>query len=495
VADGTGGEAGPAVTVLVDAEDDAAVTAALLDAHDPAAGCVVVHPTPAVSSSSALARDVLLALGRPVGQLADERISTAGAAFKAAAAWMIADGVRCLIVLRAHLLSPGGWEQLIEAARCAGVRLVLVRHGLDSRPELDQLLDGVEHHITKDAGEVLPVRAAPPRPLPGGAPAAELPRIPASDVHRFRADAWRCLPAADFARVDAVYGRGVEATCRWLSQHPDQAPQSGFATTRGLRAVFPPFLAPDEITAGLAVLNSQLTGEALRAIAEGLLCVGREWSARGGLHRWSDVEGLHRFLTELVADSPSRRHTITRLRGAQAGFLHHGLHLALPADLHGAHGPGLTTLPFTEVTAARLRAGVAHPVHAAAMATAMFTALAPDVLATIPISLLAEDAAVLRVPADRSGTLPRIPASYFVPAPARPLLLAARTFLYLRGASPSQRLLSAGVGHGAKMLTATADKCGLALPTRTPRTGPPWHTSAACWRVAAPLHAQDGSPP
>jgi hypothetical protein len=94
VADGTGAEAGPAVTVLADAEDDAAVTAALLDAHDPSVGCVVVHPTPAVSSSSALARDLLAALGRPVGQLASERISSAGPAFKAATAWMIADGTR-----------------------------------------------------------------------------------------------------------------------------------------------------------------------------------------------------------------------------------------------------------------------------------------------------------------------------------------------------------------------------------------------------------------
>jgi hypothetical protein len=160
------------VTVLIDAEDDAAVTAALLDAHDPAAGCVVVHPTPAVSSSSALARDVLLALGRPVGRLAAERISAAGQAFKAATAWMIADGIRRLIVLRAHLLSPGGWEQLIELARCVGVRLVLVRHGPEARPELDQLLADVEHHITKgrQRGAARPCRPVPsPRSRhPGG---------------------------------------------------------------------------------------------------------------------------------------------------------------------------------------------------------------------------------------------------------------------------------------------------------------------------------------
>ena len=45
----------PPVTVLLDPHDDANVTAALLAAHDPAAGRVTVHPTPATSSPSALA--------------------------------------------------------------------------------------------------------------------------------------------------------------------------------------------------------------------------------------------------------------------------------------------------------------------------------------------------------------------------------------------------------------------------------------------------------
>lgn len=487
-------EAGSTVTVLIDADDDAAVTTALLNAHDPTAGCVVVHPTPAVSSTSALARDVLRALGRPIGRLSDERISTAGPAFKAAAAWMIAEGVRDLIVLRAQLLSAASWEQLIELARCAGLRLVLVRHGLDRRWELDRVLGEVEHHVTKDLAEVLPDRPVPPTAAAAAAaapPVTELPRIPSSDVHRFRADAWRRLPAEDFARVDAVYEQGVQAACRWLSSHPDRSPWSESLPQRGVQLVFPPFLPPNEIHAGLTLLNSKFTGEVLRAIAEGLLCVGREWSTLSGLHRWSDVEGLHRFLTELVADSPSRRHTIARLRGAQAGFLLHGLHLALPANLDSANGPGLNTVPFTEDTAARLRAGVAHPVHAAAIAAAMFTALDPDVLATIPISLLADDAAVLQTRPGGIGQLTGTPTSYFVPAPARPLLLAARAFLYLRGASPSQRLLSTSVGS----LAATAAVCGVPLPIRTPRIGPPWHTATVCWWVAAALHAEDGSPP
>jgi hypothetical protein len=72
--------------------------------------------------------------------------------------------------------------------------------------------------------------------------------------------------------------------------------------------------------------------------------------------------------------------------------------------------------------------------------------------------------------------------------------VAARAFLHLRGANPSQRLLSAGIGYDAAVLSATAAVCGLPLPTRTPRTGS-WRTAAMCWWVASPLHADDGSPP
>ncbi len=68
-----------------------------------------------------------------------------------------------------------------------------------------------------------------------------------------------------------------------------------------------------------------------------------------------------------------------------------------------------------------------------------------------------------------------------MPVPARLLLLAARAFLHLGGASPSQRLLSAGIGQSTRVLATTAGRCGLALPTRSQPIGPPWHTGTACW--------------
>ena len=41
-------------------------------------------------------------------------------------------------------------------------------------------------------------------------------------------------------------------------------------------------------------------------------------------------QSVQLFLTWLVHDSPSRHHTLARLRGAQAGFRLHGLMLNIP---------------------------------------------------------------------------------------------------------------------------------------------------------------------
>lgn len=48
----------------------------------------------------------------------------------------------------------------------------------------------------------------------------------------------------------------------------------------------------------------------------------------------------------------------------------------------------------------------------------------------------------------------------------RPLLEAARTFLYLRGAAANPRLLPSGIGAASQHLRASAKVCGLTLPAR-----------------------------
>jgi hypothetical protein len=110
--------------------------------------------------------------------------------------------------------------------------------------------------------------------LSAGLDAAELPPIVTRGVAHYRAEAFRRLSPAAFARVDAVYRHGFDAACAWLRTQ---------VVLRTLATVDP---------AGL--------------------------------------ERVHAFLTGLVHDSSTRRHTLTRLRGAQAGFLAHGVLLTIP---------------------------------------------------------------------------------------------------------------------------------------------------------------------
>jgi hypothetical protein len=152
----------------------------------------------------------------------------------------------------------------------------------------------------------------------------------------------------------------------------------------------------------------------------------------------------------------------------------HGLLLTLPGDLDEAGGPGLTGLPFTAKLAGRVRAGVASPVHAAALAAALFTGLDPPGLATIPVSALSGDGAALIVPFKQNQQ--SWAGAFFVPEPARPLLRAARAFLQLRGAPPTKALLSAGIGSHAHRVTAPLVPAGWRCRSPTTR----WRSPGTC---------------
>jgi hypothetical protein len=322
---------------------------------------------------------------------------------------------------------------------------------------------------------------------------AALPPLPEAEVAWFRAEAYRRLSAEEFARVDAVYGEGLNAACRWLASHPDQ--QAAEATDDGhyLRMLFPHSLNPTEITAGINLLEHRYPAEALHTLAGGLLCRGTGRTSRRFPMRWGDTPGLQLFLSQLASSSPTRRHNIARLRGAQAGFLLHGLLLMLPSDLDSAGGPGLTGPPFTAELARRVRAGVASPVHAAALTAALFTGLDPPSLATIPVSALSEDAAALIVPIPQNPST-RV-GTFFVPEPGRPLLRAARAFLQLRGTPPAKPLLSAGIGQHAHRVTASARACGLAVPVTRHPLAQSWHLRADAWWVGTALHTAEHATP
>jgi hypothetical protein len=55
----------PALTLIMDPHDDAAHTHTALAAHHPPSGRITLHPGPGTTSDTALAHDLLAALGRP----------------------------------------------------------------------------------------------------------------------------------------------------------------------------------------------------------------------------------------------------------------------------------------------------------------------------------------------------------------------------------------------------------------------------------------------
>lgn len=484
----------PPITVLMDPSDSAAITAQLLQAHDPDRGVVVVHPTPGVSGAKALGQDLLQALGRPIVRLAAEQVSGATPAWQAATAWIAAGSLNRLIVLRAHRLSLNSCEELLELWRCTGVQLTLVCHDHRIPADTARLLESTGHFVTKDLDDVVPAGLRHPPGVVSSVPETQdLPLLPDTDFTRFRADAYRRLPGEEFIRVDVVYGRGLAAACGWLGRHPEtQVERVHF-----LREIFPRPMRADEITAGIDLLERRYNPHTLRLLAGGLLCEGRERKTRTFPSDWDDVPGLQLFLSELVADSPSRRHTVARLRGAQAGFLLHGLLLSLPENLFtAASGPGLTSVPLTEGIAARIRAGVANPIHAAALAAALFTGLDPTSLAPCPINALSDDCAALDLLGHVAGYELVGPAGmFFVPEAARPLLNAARTFLHLRGSNASKRLFSAGIGANATRLAASAISCQLPLPATPHPARDSWHIRARASWAGRPLHPTERKHP
>ncbi|WP_156426263.1 hypothetical protein [Nocardia jinanensis] len=271
-----------------------------------------------------------------------------------------------------------------------------------------------------------------------------LPRIPDSDVPTFRADAYRGLTSAEFARVDAVYAEGIEATCRW------------FITRTGRPCRHHPDLGTPPVP---------LT-------QHGGTATGYPWDQRGprahpgfpearntGERR--EILGLYRFLGELVCDSPGRGHTIARLRGAQAGFLLHGMRLDLPADLNYSVGPGLTTAHIDSGTVEWIRAHTSNPADAAAVATVLCTGATTVELGSVPCTALTQDALVFTGPIGYGQAADVY--VWVVPPPVLALLHDARAYQEAR-AYPAPKLFAGAIGGAGRRLRRSAAGCGVTVP-------------------------------
>lgn len=271
---------------------------------------------------------------------------------------------------------------------------------------------------------------------------AVLSRIPDSDVPTFRADAYRGLTPEEFARIDASYAEGIDATCRWLTErtgrpcrhHPDPGTAGG--------SIAPPG------TAGY------LWDQPRPRTRPGLPETGNTGERR-------EILALYRFLGQLVCGSPGRGHTVARLRGAQAGFLLHGARLDLPPDLNYSVGPGLTTQHVDDETIERIRARTTDPVDAAAVATVLCTGATMVELGCVPCTAVTPDALVFTGPIGYGQA-----ADVYVwvlPPPVRRLLHDARAYQQARAGLPS-KLFAGAIGGAGGRLRRTAARCGVTVP-------------------------------
>ncbi|MFJ7272758.1 hypothetical protein ACIQV3_40075 [Streptomyces sp. NPDC099050] len=126
----------PGLAIVFDSGDDAAFTHSALAAHHPATGRITLHPGPGTTSDTALAHDLILALGKPAyipGRFPHGRPPL----WEAAAAWTTALAVTRLTVLRAHLLDERRLKRILTLWRQTAIHLTLVVH----RPRLTAVLD------------------------------------------------------------------------------------------------------------------------------------------------------------------------------------------------------------------------------------------------------------------------------------------------------------------------------------------------------------------
>ncbi|GII33009.1 hypothetical protein [Planotetraspora mira] len=472
----------PPVTVLLDPQDERAVIDAALGAHAPHLGCVTVHPTPAASGDLVLAHDLLFALGKRAIPLTVEQLPDSSSAWAAVATWIRIAQITMLVVLRAHLLSARCWRLLLELRSATGVHLVLVHHRRNIATALRGQLTGVDYRISLDPGSELPApptaRAATGPTDPRGGTevggafdqhdqrVAALPHTVATSLPWYRADAYRRLSAAEFARVDAEYRHGLQAACQWLRRHTPSSPAQilPHGITTGLF---------DDLTLADHVLG-RLPAMALPALNGSPGCYP---------YPTEDLAGLQGFLSGLVADAPTPGHAVARIRGAQAAFLRHGLLLSPPEDLTTAHGPGLGVQGFTHLVADQIRRQIAHPGVAAALTLALITGAPASVVAQLSIQAMDDEAGTVTVGRDRFG----------IPRHGRDLVVAAKLFGRLAPVRAGQRLVKV-IGRDGVGLEAAADVCGVRLEGDAfgRHVHRPWHVLTGCWRVGRSLHDRDG---
>ena len=495
----------PPLVIVLDPGDDAAVTRAALKRNNPAAGVLTIHPTPSSEGVAALAHDLLASLGKPPNLSISEELAGEKAAWNAAVAWCVGEQIRQIAVLRTHLFGHRRWAHLAELRAATGALVIAYCHAQTVPNEAGATLAATPHAVVSrlaDAGDAfacwhdaLPARDSWTPPAPDTDEKA-LAQVPRSDLAHFRADALRQLGADQFALVDAHYQAGLRAACTWVVQ------QREYLTA--LAAPDPPpftprYLHPDDRRYVERELEQRLDRATLASLEPALLCVGRRSRAHGHpyAYQWNDLRALQQFLTALVAACTDTSTSIARLRGAQAGFLMHGLLLALPPGLPYSAGPGISTVALTGERVTRLRTALAHPLRAAALTAAMITGEDPATLSRLAADAVDTAATRLELPPAPGphAAFARETRVYGIPECVRGIFRAALAYHHAQRA-PADGFLSGGIGQDGRNLRASAHACDINIPALTVpgRSGhhqrplEPWHVGAQCWWVGDPIH-------
>jgi hypothetical protein len=460
-----------AVTIVLDPADDYANTRTVLAAHAPNDGRIVVHPTAGAGGLLNLAHDLLASMGKEPSDGWERR--SLSEAWNQAAAWIYGYRISEVVILRAHLLDKVVLARLAHLAAETGAAITLVWH---TRPPADwesvlpaatlTVLDGVQDAFAR-ARERLPPSTTPePVPMycrpvsaqPPGEAAARaleqtLPGLPRGELPRFRAQLYRALAPEEFACADALYTAGMDSACAFLTGHR----------------------AYGHDAAGRYPDAGDPAGRYPRA--------------------WADTRALRSYLLSVVSASPSHEHSMTLIRGAQAGFLLHGLLLSTPADLGRHRGPGFFDIALTPAIADQIRTHIPHPQCAAALAVVLATGMNPEDLHSPQVEDLSDDGSTLLL-RDFSLKLPDIEVYLPIPVFARDLLLAARAHALLEGRQHYEELLNNGFGPQAWKVYTTAEACGLDLqrPSRWSSLDY-WHRGSTCVWVAGALHGNIHSSP
>ncbi|MET8538438.1 hypothetical protein ABZV67_43850 [Streptomyces sp. NPDC005065] len=171
-------ESSSRLAVVFDGTDDAAHTHSALAAHDPTAGRVTLHPGPGTTSDTALAHDLLAALGKPP-QLFGRFPAGRQPVWEAATAWVHALPVTRLTVLRAHRLTDRRLRALLQLWDNTGIHMTLVVHRPRLTAALHRSLASVPHTCAATLAEARALYFDGHPPKAGAAPRTAAVPLPA----------------------------------------------------------------------------------------------------------------------------------------------------------------------------------------------------------------------------------------------------------------------------------------------------------------------------